>query len=373
VIGAGARLADVYAELWNRRVAIPAGSCPTVGVTGLSLGGGVGFSSRKLGTTSDNVLEVRLVTADGRQRVCNASENAALFWVSRGGGGGNFGIATGFTFSVHPVSTVAYFTIAWPWAQARAVVAAWQAWAPHAPDELFSVCNLTAVEDKTPGTLPRVNASGQFFGRQQALTALLQPLVGVGTPTKVDVGTRTFIDAVHAWAGCKNATQCHLAGQSPGGKVGRRAFRGKSDYVNAPLPTAAIDTMIHWIAARQQDPALGRGAILMDAYGGAINRVPKDATAFVHRDALFSCQYLAYWQPTDPPLVPAANSRWIRAFYAAMRPYVSGFAYQNYIDPDFPNWANAYYGANLPRLVQVKKAYDPGNVFRFAQSIPTRV
>jgi FAD/FMN-containing dehydrogenase len=372
-IGAGARLADVYAGLWARRVAIPAGSCPTVGITGLTLGGGIGLSSRKLGTTADNVLEVQVVTADAQQRVCTASEHPALYWASRGGGGGNFGIVTGFKFSVHAVNRVAYFSITWPWAQARIAVDAWQAWAPRAPDELSSVCNLTAVDDKTPGTLPRVSASGQFFGTQQALAALLQPLLSVGTPTKTEIGTRTFIDAVHAWAGCKNTRQCHLAGLSPGGKVGRRAFKGKSDYVNVPLPIAGIDTMIHWVAKRQQDPALGRGAILMDAYGGAINRVPKEATAFVHRDSLFSCQYVAYWRPTDPPPVPAANLRWIRAFYAAMRPYVSGLAYQNYIDPDLPNWANAYYGRNLPRLVKVKKTYDPGNVFRFAQSIPTRL
>src|SRR6266536_5610416 len=95
----------------------------------------------------------------------------------------------------------------------------------------------------------------------EALTALLQPLLTTGTPTKVAIGTRTFIDAVHAWAGCKDATQCHLAGESPGGKVGRRAFKGKSDYVNAPLPKTAIETMVRWIGARQEDPVLGRGAI----------------------------------------------------------------------------------------------------------------
>src|SRR5205085_448614 len=93
-VGAGAKLIDVYSELWKTRVTIPAGSCPSVGVAGLTLGGGVGFLSRKLGTTTDNLRALTIVTADGNARVCSATQNADLFWACRGGGGGNFGIAT---------------------------------------------------------------------------------------------------------------------------------------------------------------------------------------------------------------------------------------------------------------------------------------
>ena len=109
----------------------------------------------------------------------------------------------------------------------------------------------------------------------------------------------------------------------------------------------------------------GEFSVILDSYGGAINRVPKAKTAFVHRNALYSIQYYEGWSGSHGP----AALRFIRDFYRAMRPFVSGFAYQNYIDPDLRNWPHAYYGSNYRRLQHVKRKYDPHNVFHFAQSI----
>ncbi len=359
VVGAGARLIDVYEALWKRRVAIPAGSCPTVGIAGLALGGGVGFASRKLGLTCDNLLSATIVTPRGAVLECSKREHPDLFWALRGGGGGNFGVVTSFRLRVHPVSTVTTFSVDWPWAQAARVVSAWQGWAPHAPDALFSVCGLRASDDQ--GATPQVNVSGQFFGSKAALQSLLQPLLTAVPPAKASLVTRSYIEAQHLWAGgCSGpASACR----------DRRTFAAKSDYALKPLGANAVETLIHWIEVRQADAQLARGSVILDSYGGAINRVPKAATAFVHRDALFSFQYQAVWKPGDSTGVAAANLRWLRRFHAEMRPFVSGFAYANYVDPDLERWPHAYYGSNYARLRRVKRAYDPQNLFRFAQSI----
>jgi hypothetical protein len=346
-VGAGTKLIGVYSALVKHGVTIPGGSCPTVGIAGLTLGGGIGYSSRRYGTTADNVTQLQIVTADGELLVCDGAHHADLFWACRGGGGGNFGIVTELTFATHPVSTVSTYSIEWPWAQAAEAVAAWQQFAPHAPDALFSVLDLIATGQSTPGSRANVVSAGQYFGPESDLVSLLQPLTSVGAPIRVTTQTLGYLDAVLHWAGCRDEASC----TEP-----RSAFTAKSDYVAAPLSAAAIATLVDAVTARQGQ---GRGALYLDASGGAINRVPKAATAFVHRDALFSIQYTS----------AGGSPAWLTNLYAQMRPFVSGFAYLNYIDPQLRTWPHAYYGGNLPRLRSVKRKVDPHGFFRFAQSI----
>ncbi|HEV2579640.1 MAG TPA: BBE domain-containing protein, partial [Ktedonobacteraceae bacterium] len=346
--------------------------CPTVGISGLTLGGGVGVLSRKYGLTCDNLLSAQVITANGNLLNCGANDNANLFWALRGGGGGNFGVVTSFVFQLHAVAALTLFTLDWPWSVAANVVDAWQNWILPAPDELWSNCLLLSTNDTSATPIVRVN--GVYVGSAGPLDALLSQLIKrVGSvPTGNYVFTDSLLETMMVEAGCygESVAACHLPSQNPQGQLSRDTSGAKSDYFTNLLPRQGIDALIHEISRRQSSSLLGAGGIGLDSFGGAINRVAPDATAFVHRNALFSAQYTANWMAGAQDSVIAANYSWLNGLWQMMRPSASGAAYQNYIDPDLSDWQKAYYGANLPRLQQIKASYDPGDLFHFAQSIP---
>jgi FAD/FMN-containing dehydrogenase len=355
-VAAGAKLGSVYGRLWAVGRAVPFGTCKAVGVSGLTLGGGHGYSSRALGLACDNVVEIEIVDADGKVRVCDAHSEPELFWALRGAGAGNFGVVTKLVFRTHPVDFVTTVSLNWPWAEARNVAQAWQAFAPAAPDSVS--CSLSFAPPPTAGGTPLVALNGQIFGRRDEALSLVAPLTDAVRPTRLSAVHRPFISAVRYFA-AENPT--------------RRSFAAKSNYGVAPLPDAGIDVIIGALESAARDPRLGAVGILLFAHGGAINRVDGDATAYAHRSALFSIRYTAFWRVTAPADVAHAHLSWVRNTHAAMKPFVSRGAVTNYADPELENWGAAYYGSHLRRLVAVKRRYDPDNFFRFPQSIPTRL
>jgi FAD/FMN-containing dehydrogenase len=346
VVGSGARLGHLVSALAAHGVGIPTGSCPSVGVAGLTLGGGFGFASRAWGLTCDNLVAARIVTADGKALALDESHHADLFWALRGGGGGNFGIVTQLTFGTHPVSSGAYFIDTYAWTDAAKVLDAFLAWISTSPDQLGAICRLAA------GATPTIQVFGQYLGLQSALEGSLGSLHARVTPTHSTIGTESWVDLARRWGGCTGLTLEQCATPHP------QAFAAGSDYIAKRPSAAALAAFPAAIEAR----GTASGALLVDAYGGAVNRIPKTATAFVHRDQLASVQTFAAGD--------GSARTWVNATRKAIRPATSGFSYQNYIDPDLATWKHAYYGGNLPRLKQVKRRYDPGNLFRFAQSIP---
>jgi FAD/FMN-containing dehydrogenase len=376
-IGAGARLVDVYAGLAAAGVALPGGSCPTVGISGLTLGGGQGVVGRSYGLTCDRLTSVDVITADGTLRHCTKASSGLdgdLFWASQGGGGGNFGIATSFTFTTVAAPTLVSFGLSWPWSAAADVIAGWLSWAPGAPDEMWSTLLLIAHPGGTGAPGPNIRISGVYNGSLQAANGLVSGLISaVGSqPSSNSAFTQPdYLSAMLYEGGCSGLTveQCHLPTQTAGGQLTRKPGIGASDYVTTPLSPAGIGVIVDFVNQRQANAQLGEGGAQFDAYGGAINRVASNATAFPHRNALAGIQRSSSFSMTDSAAVIQVGRSWLDDFTRALRPYVSGGSYVNYQDPDLVNFAEAYYGPNLTRLQGVKQQADPHRLFTFPQAI----
>ena len=368
------RLIDLYAALAPYGVAVPGGSCPSVGIAGLTLFGGLGVLGRKFGLTCDNVQSVDIVLASGKTITCDAGHHPDLFWALRGGGGGSFGVVTSFRFATHPMRSLALFTLVWPWSSAPAVVTAWQSFVSEAPDELWSNCLLIASQSTPEGEAAAARVTGVYVGAQAPLQLLVDELIArVGTsPFTNFVGSAGYLDTMLIEGGCESdsVAECHLPSQNPTGILPRAPFAAKSDIINDKLSHGGIAALLAAVEQRQTSPVLSGGGVVLDASGGVINRVAANATAYVHRSALATLQYSANWTTSSSSSVVEANHQWLQSAWQSMRPYVSGSAYANYADPDLFDWGEAYYGSNFVRLRQVKRVYDPNNVFRFPQSIP---
>jgi FAD/FMN-containing dehydrogenase len=368
-IGAGARLGDVYDSLDEHGLTIPAGCGPSVGIAGLTLGGGLGILGRKYGLTSDQLLAAQIVLADGRVLVCDEHHDRELFWALRGAGGGNFGVVTSLTFNTIPAPDATAFHLLWPYTHAAAVIGAWQAWAPAAPDELAA--SLLMVASGDVDRPPVVNLFGAMLGTESDTKELLDELVARAGADPISA----FHKQMPYWHIKRYLAELgdEMAGDDQFGETlqGEPSQQGhpysKSEFFGRLLPTEAIAALVENF---QKGRVVDQSRELdFTPWGSGYNRVPTDATAFAHRDELFLLKHAVVVDPDASTAEREAARRWLARSWASARPWGSGGVYPNFPDPELEDWAHAYYGTNFDRLLRVKRRYDPDNFFNFQQSL----
>jgi FAD/FMN-containing dehydrogenase len=347
--GAGLTWGELDTATQRHGLATTGGIVSSTGVPGLTLGGGHGWLMRKHGLACDNLASVELVTADGAVLRASADENPELFWGVRGGGG-NFGIVTSFEFRLHPVRTVLAGLLLHPLTRGRSILERYREFAPTAPDELTVGVLVTTWYDGTPVMAIALCWCGAVAEGEK----VVEPLRRVGTPILDTLRPMTYgelqtmFDATNppgAWY--------YKTGYLDGGGFGSDRF---------------IDTLLDHCDFPSPSP-LSR--VYIEHLGGAVGRVATDATAFVHRSALFDLIVIAGgYRPEETE----KNIAWARATTDAMRPFTSGAAYVNYLGADATREAvQSAYGPAYARLVALKDRYDPTNFFRLNQNIrPTK-
>ncbi|MEJ2763513.1 FAD-binding oxidoreductase [Photobacterium sp. MCCC 1A19761] len=351
IVEPGCTLGDFDAAAQAHGLATPLGINSTTGVAGLTLGGGFGWLSRKYGMTVDNLLAVNMVTADGHQVRASATENEDLFWGVRGGGG-NFGVVTSFEFALHPVGPeVLSGLIVFPFAQAKQILTQFARFTETMPDEL----NVWMVTRKAPPLpfLPEavhgteIIALAVFYAGDPAEgEALIAPLRGFGTPLGEHLGVQPFVDWQQAF--------------DPLLTPGARNYWKSHNF--ATLTDEALDVLIEYAGQLPSDQC----EIFIGTIGAQTGRVAPDAMAYSSRDANYVMNVHARW---DTAAEDEACIGWSRAFFAKSQPFASGGAYINFLTQDEGERVAFAYGSTYERLVEIKKKYDPANLFRMNQNI----
>ena len=352
--GGGATWGDVDRESQRFGLAVPGGVVSTTGVGGLTLHGGYGHLRRKHGLSIDNLLSVEIVVADGTVRTASAHEHEDLFWAVRGAGS-NFGVVTALEFQAHPVGPEVHLCAPfYPLEDGRRILRAWREFTSTAPDEV----NTTAIAWSVPdaeGFPPELRRRGVlivasvYAGPADVGARVHQPLRELGTPLLDLSGPAPY-----------TGIQSSFDPLFPKGNL----YYWKSAYVD-DFSDACIDTIV--------DAAEKRPSHMPDIpiwhLGGAMSRVPENATAYGRRDARFLVTAEANWvDQADND----RNIKWARDLVAALQPFSRGGLYLNF--PGFGEEKEAMlrgaYGSNYDRLVALKRQYDPGNVFRMNLNIP---
>jgi FAD/FMN-containing dehydrogenase len=347
----GATLGDFDKAAQMHGLATPVGVNSTTGIAGLTLGGGFGWLTRKYGLTIDNLVSAEVITADGNKIRTGENENTDLFWAIRGGGG-NFGIVTEFEFDLHPVgSEILAGLIVFPFSQAKQVLTQYRKFAESAPEEL----NVWVVLRKAPPLpfLPE-NVHGKevvvlavfYVGDIAEGEKLIEPLRSFGDAYGEHVGVQPYVEWQQAF--------------DPLLTRGARNYWKSHNFIE--LQDGALDAIVEF-AGKLPSPQC---EIFIASIAGVANRVSADAMAYRHRDAKFVLNVHGRWDDVAQDEICIA---WAREFFQASAPYASAGAYVNFMTEEEGDRVAAAYGTNYDRLVQIKKRYDPENIFHFNQNI----
>jgi len=347
----GATLADVDHEAQAFGLATPLGINSTTGVGGLTLGGGFGWLSRTLGLAVDNLVSADIITADARRLKVSASNEPDLFWAIRGGGG-NFGVVTSFEFQLHPVGPqITAGLIVYPFEQARQVLTQYRDYVNQMPAELA----VWGVLRKAP-PLPFLPAS--VHGENVVVLAVFSPLKQDDIMGAIEP-LRAFGQAVGEHLGTMPYTAWEQT-FDPLLTPGARNYWKSHNLTQ--LSDAAVDTLIRY-AGTLPSPQC---EIFLGLLGGKASEPAPDATAYPHRNALYAMNVHARWsEPSDDEACIA----WSRELFTAMAPHAAGSVYINFMTQEEGARISEAYGANYERLAQIKKRYDPHNLFRSNQNI----
>ena len=332
-------------------LAVPAGIVSTTGVAGLTLGGGHGYLTRKFGLTIDNLLEADVVLADGSFVTANAQENEDLYWAMRGGGG-NFGVATSFTFKAHPVSTVYAGPMLWHLDKAVEVMKWYREFITKAPEDLYG---FFAFLNVPPGPPFPENLHGKtmcgvvwcYCGSMDKAEEVFRPIRKIGPPAVDFVGPMPY-----------PALQSFLDPLLPPGLQ----WYWKGDFVSE-LSDEAIK--LHMKYGSELPSLLSTMHIY--PIDGAPQRVGKKDTAFSYREAKWSMVIAGI---DSDPTGKDRITKWAKTYWEALHPYSAGGAYVNFMMEEGQNRVEATYRDNYKRLSQIKRKYDPTNLFRVNQNIP---
>ena len=353
----GASLGDLDRDTQAFGLAVPAGIVSTTGIAGLTLGGGIGWLSRKYGLTVDNLLSVDMVTADGQFVTASEDENADLFWGVRGGGG-NFGIVTSFEYRLHPVGPMVVAGVVFhPLEKAKEVLRFYRDYVASAPDELAALPFIRLAPPvpflpKDVHGAPVIGIAVLYAGSIADGERVVRPLREFGSPLVDLIGPKPFT--------------AHQAMFDSGATPGEQYYV-KSEYLPG-FTDDAIDTIVKYGASITSPMSLA----VFFHLGGAVSRVGGHETAFSHRDAAFSLIIQSHW-------LDAAESDkhigWTRDFWKAMQQFSGGGVYVNFVSEDEgeDRVRAAYDAAKYERLVALKNKYDPTNLFRRNQNIKPTV